>query len=303
LGDLLITVTKGMAAASTGSAAMLSEAIHSLVDSANEALLLHGYRMAVRRPDSLHPLGYGRELYFWSFIVSLMLFGLGAGVSLYEGVQHILPPREIDHPYVNYIVLACAFVFESVSWLAAFRKLRATRGDLGYWEAIHKSKDPPSFMVLFEDSAALLGIIVAALGIFLSQKLALPVLDGVASVMIGLVLACVATILANESKSLLIGEQASPVLVSAAIALTLEEQGIVSANGALTVHLSPDQILVALSVEFSEELRSLEIERRVESIETRVRDAHPEIVALFIKPQTRQRFEQWKTMRYGRAEI
>ncbi|WP_158906049.1 cation diffusion facilitator family transporter [Burkholderia sp. L27(2015)] len=301
-GDVLVTVTKGIAAALTGSAAMLSEAVHSLVDSANEALLLHGYRMAARRPDSLHPLGYGRELYFWSFIVALMLFGLGAGVSLYEGVQRILTPKEIDHPYVNYIVLACAFVFESVSWLAAFRKLRATRGGLGYWEAIHKSKDPPSFMVLFEDSAALLGIVIAALGIFLSQKLALPVLDGVASVMIGLVLACVATILANESKSLLIGEQASPVLVCAAMALALEEQGVVSANGALTVHLSPDQILVALSVEFSEELRSPEIERCVESIETRICNAHPEIVALFIKPQTRQRFEQWKATRYGRAD-
>jgi cation diffusion facilitator family transporter len=303
LGDLLVALTKGMAAALTGSAAMLSEAIHSLVDSANEALLLHGYRMAVRRPDSLHPLGYGRELYFWSFIVALMLFGLGAGVSLYEGVQHILTPRKIDRPYVNYIVLACAFAFESVSWHAAFRKLQATRGDVGYWDAVHKSKDPPSFMVLFEDSAALLGIIIAALGIFLSQRLALPVLDGVASVMIGLVLACAATILAIESKSLLIGEQASPVLISAAIALALEERGIVSANGAFTVHLSPDQIVVAMSVEFSEELRSLEIEHRVESIETRIRNAHPEIVALFIKPQTRQRFEQWKTMHYGYGAI
>jgi divalent metal cation (Fe/Co/Zn/Cd) transporter len=183
-----------------------------------------------------------------------------------------------------------------------YPKLREPRGDLGYWEVIRKSKDPPSFMVLFEDCAALLGIIIVALGIFLSQTLALPVLNGVASVMIGLVLACVATILPNESKSLLSGEQASPVLVSAVIALALGEHGIVSANGALTVHLSPDQVLVAF-VEISEELRSLEIEHRVESIETRIRSAHPEIVALFIKPQTRLRFEQWKTMRYGRSEI
>ncbi len=184
-GNILVTITKMIAAVATGSAAMLSEAIHSLVDSANEGLLLYGYRMAVRRPDNLHPLGYGRELYFWSFIVALLLFGLGAGVSLYEGVQHILAPRPIDHPFVSYVVLACAFVFEGASWLAAFLKLRATRGDLGYWEAVHKSKDPPSFMVLFEDSAALTGIVIAALGIYLSQKLALPILDGVASVLIG----------------------------------------------------------------------------------------------------------------------
>ncbi len=299
LGNLLVTVTKVVAAALTGSAAMLSEAIHSLVDSANEGLLLHGYRMAIRRPDSFHPLGYGRELYFWSFIVALLLFGLGAGVSLYEGVRHILVPSAIDHPYVNYIVLACAFLFEGMSWLAAFRKLRATRGNLSYWQAIHKSKDPPSFMVLFEDSAALLGIIIAALGIFLSQKLALPMLDGVASVMIGLVLASVATILAYESKSLLIGEPASPVLVSAVVALALQEPGVVSANGALTVHLSPDQILLALSVEFRDELRSPEIEQCVESIETSIRSRYPEIITLFIKPQTPERFEQWKKVRYG----
>jgi len=303
LGNLLVTVTKVVAAALTGSAAMLSEAVHSLVDSANEGLLLHGYRTALRRPDSLHPLGYGRELYFWSFIVALLLFGLGAGVSLYQGVQHVLTPKVIDHPYVSYIVLACAFLFEGMSWLVAFRKLRATRGNLGYWQAIHGSKDPPSFMVLFEDSAALVGIIIAALGTFLSQQLALPMLDGVASILIGLVLAAVATILAYESKSLLIGEPASPVLVSAVVALALKEPGVVSANGAFTVHLSPDQILVALSVEFSDDLRSPELEYCVEAIETRIRDAHPEIITLFIKPQTPERFAQWKRLQYGAIDL
>jgi cation diffusion facilitator family transporter len=282
---------------------MLSEAVHSLVDSANEGLLLHGYRMAVRRPDSLHPLGYGRELYFWSFIVALMLFGLGAGVSLYEGIQHILTPREVDHPYVNYIVLASAFLFEGMSWLAAFRKLRATRGSLGYWQAIHKSKDPPSFMVLFEDSAALLGIVIAAVGIFLSQSLALPILDGVASVLIGLVLASVAAILASESKSLLIGEPASPELVSAAVALAQREPGVVNANGAFTVHLSPDQILLALSVEFRDELQSPAIESCVEAIETRIRGEYPEIISLFVKPQTQEVFQRWKKISYGSIEV
>lgn len=303
LGDVLIAVTKVGAAILTGSAAMMSEAIHSVVDSANEGLLLHGYRVARRRPDTIHPLGYGRELYFWSFIVALLLFGFGAGVSLFEGVRHILVPKPVEHPYVNYVVLACAFVFEGISWLAAFRKLRATRGELSYWEAIHRSKDPPSFMVLLEDSAALVGIVIAALGIFLSEQLALPMLDGVASVMIGLVLAGVATVLAIESKSLLIGERASPVLVSAAISLALEEKGIVSASGGITVHLAPDQILVALSVEFDDDLRTADIERCVVSIETRIREAYPEIVTLFIKPQTHERFEQWKARQYGPVDV
>jgi cation diffusion facilitator family transporter len=303
LGNLLVTGTKLVAAVLTGSASMLSEAVHSLVDSANEGLLLYGYRMAVRGPDRLHPLGHGRELYFWSFIVALMLFGIGAGVSVYEGVQHILTPKEIDHPSVNYIVLAFAFLFEGISWLAAFRQLRATRGNLSYWQAIHTSKDPPSFMVLFEDSAALVGIALAALGTFLSQRLGLPILDGVASVMIGLILAIVASILASESKSLLIGEQASPELVSEVIALALDEPGVVSANGAFTVHLAPDQIFVVLSVEFSDELRAPEIEFCVEAIESRVRGEHPEIVALFIRPQTREKYYEWRKQRYGSLDI
>jgi len=303
LGNMLVTAIKAIAAVLTGSAAMMSEAIHSLVDTANEGLLLLGYRMAARRPDYLHPLGYGRELYFWSFIVALLLFGLGAGVSIFQGILRILAPSAIDHPYVSYIVLACAFLFEGTSWLAALRKLRATRGSLGYWQTVHNSKDPPTFMVLFEDTAALIGIAIAALGIFLSQFLALPQIDGIASVTIGLVLATVAAILAYECKSLLIGEPASPILVSAAIDLAIKEAGVVSANGALTVHLSPDQVLLALSVEFGDELRAPQIERCVEAIENSIRRAYPQIVTLFIKPQTPEAFERWKKIRYGALEI
>jgi cation diffusion facilitator family transporter len=299
IGDLLIAGTKMGAAAWTGSAAMLSEAVHSLIDAASEWLLLHGYKMAVRRPDIIHPLGYGRELYFWSFIVALLLFGLGAGVSLYQGAQRILSPSPIADSYINYIVLACAIVFEAVSWLPALRKFQATRGALGYWEAVHRSKDSPLFMVLFDDSAALLGIIIAALGIFLSHALNLPALDGVASMLIGVVLAIVAAILARENKSLLIGERAAPAVVLAAVALAEEAPGVVSANGALTIHLAPDQILAVLSVEFDDNLRSPEIESCVESIEERIRSAHPDIVTLFIKPQTRESFERWNKTRFG----
>ena len=257
-GDLLVVCAKAVAALSTGSSAMLSEAVHSLVDSANEGLLLYAYKRANRRPDLIHPLGYGRELYFWSFIVALMLFGLGAGVSLYQGVQHILTPVLNFNPIVNYVVLACSFVFEGVSWCSAFRRLRATRGGLGYWEAIHRSKDPPSFMVLLEDSAALAGVVIAALGIYLSHKLTLPWLDGLASVLIAVLLALVAMILARETKSLLIGERASPAMISGAVDVARRTPGVVSANGAITVQLAPNQILAALSIEFDDHLNAVE---------------------------------------------
>lgn len=302
-GDVLIFGTKLAAAMMTGSSSMLSEAVHTLVDTANEALLLYGYRRAERPPDIVHPLGYGRELYFWSFIVALMLFGFGAGVALLQGWHHIVNPQPIENPAVNYIVLAFSFVFEAVSWAAAFRQLRATRGDLSYWQAVHRSKDPPSFMVLFEDSASLIGILVAALGIFLATTFNMPVLDGVASVIIGIVLAVVAAVLARESKSLLIGERASPVLVAAAVNLAMEHPGVLRANGAITVHLAPDQIVVALSIEFKETLLALEIEDCVAGIEHRIREMHPEIVVLFIKPQTAKNFEAWRSHRYGAINI
>ena len=301
-GNVLVAVTKIIAATITGSSAMVSEAVHSIVDTANEGLLLHGYRRARRKPDLIHPLGYGRELYFWSFIVALMVFALGAGVSIYEGLEHIVSPRRVEHATVNYIVLALSFVFEGTSFLTAVRKFKDSRGDQGYWETIHRSKDPPAFMVLFEDGAALIGILIAAGGIFLSDLLDRPELDGGASVMIGLVLAGVAIILARESKSLLIGERAAPVLVASATKLAQEEQGVACAYGAITIHLAPEQILVALSVEFQDQMTAPEIEATVERIEERIRMRHPEIVTLFIKPQTRERFAAWKLDRFGSVD-
>lgn len=301
-GNVLVAITKIVAAAITGSAAMVSEAVHSMVDTANEGLLLYGYRQAARRPDAVHPLGYGRELYFWSFIVALMVFTLGAGVSMYEGIQHIIAPRRVEHATINYVVLALSFVFEGSSWIAAVRKLRQSRGSQGYWAAIHKSKDPPSFMVLFEDSAALIGILAAATGIFLSQHFQQPVFDGIASLLIGVVLAAVALFLASESKSLLIGERAAPGLTAAAVRLAEGETGVVTAHSGLTVHLAPEQIMVALSVEFSSDLTTAAIEASVEGIEERIRRTHPEIVTVFIKPQTRERFAEWRREHFGDDE-
>jgi cation diffusion facilitator family transporter len=298
VGNLLVAASKFVAAAMTGSSSILSEGVHSLVDTGNEALLLYGYRRAARPPDPSHPMGYGRELYLWSFVVALLLFALGAGVALYEGISHIVAPVPLKNVAANYVVLALSALFEGASWWLALRTFRATKGKLGYWQAVRRSKDPPAFMVLMEDSAALVGIAIAAAGISAAHGLDMPVLDGVASILIGLVLAATATLLARESKELLIGERASEAVSASIIALARQEPGVEGANGAVTVHLAPDQIVAALSLEFADELRAPEIEQCVVSLERRVRRVHPEVVSLFVKPQTRHTFEAARRDRF-----
>jgi cation diffusion facilitator family transporter len=290
-GNLLVAATKLAAALFTGSASMLSEAVHSFVDTGNGALLLYGYRRSARRPDPRHPLGYGRELYFWSFIVALLLFALGAGVSIYQGVMHVRHGAPIENVEANYVVLALSALFEGGSWWVALRSFRQAKGEFGWWEAVRKSKDPPSFMVLFEDTAALIGIAIAAVGIAAADRLQMPVLDGVASILIGLVLGVTATILARESKELLIGERAGGRTDASIIALARTQPGVEGANGAFTLHLAPDQIVVALSLEFADALCTPQIEASVVALEKRIREKHPEVVSLFVKPQTRRTFE------------
>jgi cation diffusion facilitator family transporter len=299
VGNLLVAATKAVAAAWTGSSAMLSEAVHSLVDTGNEVLLLYGMRRAARHSDREHPLGHGRELYFWSFIVALLVFSLGAGVAMYEGIAHVRQPEPISDPLVNYVVLAMAFLFEGGSWLVSLRQFRGAKGELGFYEAFRRSKDPPSFMVLFEDSAALLGILIAAAGTYASASLDAPVFDGVASILIALVLAATAALLARESKSLLIGERADSSLVDSISHIAGQEKSVAGVNGMLTVQLAPDQVLVALSLEFADDLRAPQIEDLVIEIERKVRDAHPEVVALFVKPQTCRTFREIMLRRFG----
>jgi cation diffusion facilitator family transporter len=291
-GNVLVAATKGVAAAWTGSSSMLSEAVHSLVDTGNEILLLYGMRQARARADAEHPLGYGRELYFWSFIVALLIFALGAGVSIVQGIAHVRAPEPIKDPLVNYVVLGFAFLFEGGSWWVSLRQFKAAKGSSGFVEGFRRSKDPTSFMVLFEDSAALIGIVLAALGTFASSSLDAPVFDGVASIAIGLVLGVTALLLAGESKSLLIGEQADAKLNQSLLRLAGAQAGVVNANGVMTVQLAPDQVVVNLSLEFADELRAPDIERAVVQIEKSVRSAHPEIVAVFIKPQTPQTYHE-----------
>jgi cation diffusion facilitator family transporter len=292
VGNLLVAATKTAATVYTGSSSMLSEAVHSFVDTGNEVLLLYGIHRAKGQADPEHPIGYGRELYFWSFIVAVLIFALGAGVSVYEGIAHIRDPEPIESPLVSYIVLGLAFVFEGVSWAVSLRQFNQSRGSLGIFDAFRRSKDPPAFMVLFEDSAALIGILIAAAGTFASVTLDAPVYDGVASVAIGLVLAATAVLLARESKSLLIGERADHALSDSILRIAGEEKSVARANGLFTVQLAPDQVIAALSLEFADELRAPEIENAVLDIEARVRAEHPEVVSIFVKPQTARTYRK-----------
>jgi cation diffusion facilitator family transporter len=299
IGNLLVAVTKAIAATWTGSAAMLSEAVHSFVDTGNEILLLYGMHRSTQQADPEHPLGHGRELYFWSFIVSLLVFALGAGVSIYAGVLHIRFPEPINNPQVSYLVLGIAFLIEGASWLVALKQFKVVKGKLGYFEAFRQSKDPASFMVLFEDSSALLGILIAGLGTFGATSLEMPIFDGVASILIGLLMTIIASLLARESKSLLIGETANFKLSDSILHIADSVSPNSKANGVMTVHLAPDQILVALSLEFADELHTPQIEDLVITTEAKIRSAHPEVVTLFVKPQTSKTFGEAHQLRFG----
>lgn len=285
-GNLLVAGTKFAAAAMTGSAAMLSEAVHSLVDTVNELLLLYGIARSARPADRAHPLGYGRELYFWSFIVALLIFALGAGVSTYEGFLHVLHPQPIERPAVIFIVLAASLAFEGASWLIGMRAFRAAKRNLGWWEAFRRSKDPPTFIVVFEDSAAILGICAAAAGTAAAVRTGDTRWDGAASLAIAVILAGVAALLARESKALLIGERADPALSDAIMRTAASIAGVCSANSIVTVQLAPNKVIATLSLDFFDYLRAPDIERAVAELEARIRGAHPEVSALFVKPQS-----------------
>ncbi|AOO81328.1 cation diffusion facilitator family transporter [Bosea vaviloviae] len=284
-GNLLIALTKFGAAAYTGSSAMLSEGIHSLVDTGNGLLLLYGLRRAARPPDPLHPLGHGRELYFWSFIVALLVFAVGAGVSFYEGVIHILEPHHATDLLVNYGVLGMSVAFEGYSWTIALREFRLTKGDVGYLDAVRQSKDPSVFTVLFEDTAALIGLAIAFIGISAAAYFDAPILDGVASLGIAAVLGTTAIFLARESKALLLGEAAMPEVQQAILAIARADEAVRSVNGMTTVHLGPHDIVVALSLEFEDDLTTAEIEASVARIEKLIRSAEPAVTSVSFKPQ------------------
>ena len=276
LANLGIAVSKFVAAAVTGSSAMLTEGVHSVVDSTNQLLLMWGRRAAKKPPDNLHPFGYGRELYFWSFIVAVLVFSLGAGVSVYEGVIHIAHPEPAVSPLIAYAVLLIAFLLEGWSTLEAYRDFNEARGSLGWFAAVQQSKDPPSFIVLLENGAAL--------GLLLSQLTGDPFYDGAASIVIGVILGFTAALLAYESKGLLIGEAADPELVANLRRLASEMAGVVGVGYVLTVHSSPDQVTVMMNVDFDNEIRASEVERIVARIEDEARNRWPQVRRLFVRP-------------------
>jgi cation diffusion facilitator family transporter len=271
---------------------MLSEGVHSLVDTGNGGLLLYGMHRAARPADRTHPLGHGRELYFWSFIVALLVFALGAGVSFYEGIIHIMTPEPVSNPKINYIVLGLSFLFEGSSWWIALKEFRQTKGKLGWFKAVQVSKDPSVYTILFEDSAALLGLVVAFAGILAAELLEMPELDGVASLGIAAILGATAIFLARESKSLLMGEPASPAVQKKILEIVQQDPAVQRANGILTVHMGPQEIVAGLSIEFEDRLAAPEIEACVERLEARLKADVPEIISLFVKPQTAGTWEQ-----------
>ena len=285
VGNALIAVTKFVAATITGSAAMMAEGIHSVVDTGNQFLLLHGLRRAELPADEQHPLGHGKEIYFWSFVVAILIFALGSGISIYEGVHRVMHPSPVTSPLVNYVVLGAAMIFEGVAWCMAYRAFRRMQGSRSITAAVAASKDPTTFVVLFEDTAAMLGLLVAAIGLTLSQVLDQPVFDGIASIGIGLILAGTAVWLAIRTKSLLIGEGADPALVEDVRNRAAGMQAIIAVNEVITLHMGPHDILLNLSVDFDDSVPAGDVESTIEKLTHDILAAHPDIKRVFIEAE------------------
>ena len=283
IGNVAIAAIKFVAGSITGSSAMISEGIHSLVDTGNGGLLYYGLNRGARPADEHHPFGHGMEVYFWSLIVAVSIFGIGGGMSIYEGITHIQHPVTLHNPTVNYIVLAFAVLFESLSFSVAWRAFRGTRGARRTLSAIHHGKDPSLFTVLFEDTAALLGLVVAFFGVFLSHKLDLPVLDGLASVVIGCILVSAALWLAYESRSLLVGEAADPEMVAGIRRIVLADPAVRGLGVVLTMHLGPEDVLLNIEVLFTPGLPAEEIHAAVHRIEEAINVPYPEVSRIFIE--------------------
>lgn len=285
-GNTAIAVTKFAAALFTGSAAMMSEAIHSAVDTGNQVLLLIGLRRAARPASDSHPFGHGLQLYFYTFVVAVLIFGVGAVVSILHGLERIAAPGPIQNPLVNYVVLGLAICFEGASWLVAFKAFNQERGGQPLLRTIRRSKDPTVFTVLFEDTAALAGLVVALVGVAASHLLNLPMLDGVASVVIGAILAVTAGFLAFESQSLLTGEAADPDTRAGIADLARAEPGVHGLNDLRTMHFGPNEILVCLSLDFRDDLSASEVEDTVARLEQRIRAAHPQAGRIYVEAQS-----------------
>ena len=285
-GNALIAVTKFVAAGITGSSAMLAEGIHSVVDTGNQGLMLHGTARARKPADEKHPFGYGRELYFWAFVVAILIFAVGAGVSLYEGVAKTLDPHPVTNPTVNYVVLLLAMAFEGWAFSVAYREFKQIQGERGFVRAVRESKDPTVITVLFEDTAALSGLLVAFIGVGMAHLFGWPVMDGVASIIIGLILGATAFLLAYETKGLLVGESALPHVTAGIRGVVREEADVERLNEVLTLQLGPDDVLATVSVEFADGLPTGRIEQTIQRLDTAIKQAQPEVTRVYIEAAT-----------------
>ena len=296
IGNSLIAVTKFIAAFLTGSSAMLSEGIHSLVDTGNQVLLLHGLKQASRPADKYFPYGHGKEIYFWSFVVAILIFALGAGISLYQGYHHIMHPVEISNPIINYIVLSLAIIFEGFVFYIAVKEFKARKGKLGYFEAVRRGKDPSIFVILFEDAAALLGLTVALLGIIAAQVTGIAIFDGIASMIIGVILAATALWMAIETKGLLIGESADLETVDGIHQLIAAIDEIECVNEVLTLHMGAEYILANISADFKTGIDSSQVERAIARLDKEIKAQYPDVKRVFIEAESRANFAIQQTI-------
>ena len=288
-GNLAIAVTKFIAAGISGSSGMLSEAVHSTVDTLNEVLLLFGLHLSRRPADELHPFGHGKEQYFYTLMVAVLVFGAGGGLSIYEGILHVLHPRTVSHLTTSYVVIAVSALFEATSWTIALKEFLARAQGRSFWRTVRTSKDPTTFAVLFEDSAALVGLFIAAAGIFVTTHFGAAWADGVASILIGLVLCTVASLLLRETKALLIGEAARPQVIEA-IRRTVDDDPAVRSTGRImTMHLGPDEILLNMDLEFVTELDSAGVTTVVDRLERRIRETEPRVRHIFLEAEALRR--------------
>jgi cation diffusion facilitator family transporter len=288
LGNSLIAVTKFAAAAHTGSSAMLSEGVHSLVDTGNQALLLFGLKQSRKPPDDDFPFGHGKEVYFWSFVVAILIFAVGAGVSLYEGIIRVMSPHPVENVIVNYIVLALAMVFEGGAWFFALKEFGRVKGNRSYIDAVQQGKDPTFFVVLFEDSAAMLGLMVAFVGVWLGDVTGIAIFDGLASIIIGLILGGTAAWLAYETKGLLIGERANREVVDGIRRIVRAQPAVRHVNEVLTMHMGPEFILVNISVDFADSLRVGEVEETAAHMDHQIKTHFPNVKRVFIEAEARR---------------
>ena len=298
LGNFAIAVTKFLGAAVSGSSAMLTEGIHSLVDTGNGGLLLLGIRRSKRPPDEQHPYGYGKSLYFYALIVAVLIFGLGGGISLYEGILHTLDPGHggptgatvfgvtIGGLTLNTVVLVSAIIFEAFAFRTAWQEFNKVRGDQPLMEAIRSSKDPTTFTVLFEDSAAMAGLVVALIGVHLTEALQMPVIDGIASILIGLILCGVASLLVWESKKLLLGEAAGPELRAGLRRIAHDDPDVEDIVRSMTLHMGPNALVLNMDLKFRPSLSADEVAQAIDRVERRIRDEHPEVRFIFIEAES-----------------